>query len=135
MNLQEQVNADMVVAMKTKKTAQLSFLRVISGELSTNAKKKEKEKLDEQKILCTMANNAKEMGNDTEVRILNKYIVKVEMFTEDQLRTIIAEIVGLNDYSTMKDMGKVMAALKSNPASNQIDMKLANGIVREILNQ
>jgi len=135
MNLQEQVKADLVAAMKAKETVKLSFLRVISGELSTNAKKKEKEKLDEQKILRTMSNNAKEMGNDVEVQILEKYVVRVEMLTEDQIRVAVSSLVTEMGYSTMKDMGAVMKDIKNFGTAPQIDMKVANGIVREILSQ
>jgi uncharacterized protein YqeY len=138
MSLQEQIKADMVVAMKANQRVKLTFLRVISGELATNEKRKEKEKLDEQDILKKMAKNAKEavkLVADFELEILDKYLIKVVMLEETQLKTVVAGIIQACGYSGMKDMGKVMGELKNLASAPQIDMKLANGIVRELLTQ
>jgi len=70
-----------------------------------------------------------------EVQILDRYIVKVEMLGEFQLKTIIGGIITKNNYSGMPDMGKVMGTLKTHPMTTRIDMKIANGIVRELLTQ
>ena len=136
MSLQKQIREDMVAAMKAKESEKLSLLRVLTGELATNEKRKEKEKKTEQEIILKMSNNAKEMGNDSEVEILDKYIIKVEMLGETQLRTIIGGIIQMNEYSDpRKDMGKVMGTLKTHPMSAQIDNKTASVIVRELLTQ
>lgn len=133
MNLQEQIKSEMVVAMKARETEKLGILRVISGELTTNSKRPEKEKLDELQIIRKMSNNAKEMGNDAEVLILENYLPK--MLGELQVRTIVAGIIQINKYSGMQDMGKVMGTLKTHPMTAQIDGKLASQITRELLTQ
>jgi uncharacterized protein YqeY len=133
MNLQLQIKEDMVATMRAKESEKLTLLRVLSGELATNEKRKEKEKLEEQEIVRKMSNNAKEMGNDFEVEILDKYIIKIVMLTEEQTKLAVNSIIQEKGYSTMKDMGAVMKEIKQLGTAPQIDMKIASGIVKEKL--
>lgn len=131
MTLQEQIKKDIVLAMKAKDKEKLNLLRVLSGELATNAKRPEKEKLDEMKILRKMSNNAVEMGNDSEVKILEPYLPA--MLGPNQIKVIVAGIISSNGFSGMQDMGKVMVEIKKLPSASQIDGKLSSSIVRELL--
>lgn len=129
--LHEKINADMILAMKEKKRDVVDFLRVIKGEFGRVGK----DLTDEQAlpILKKMSQNAKDMGNDYEVDILNVYLP--QMLGEDQIRLIIADIIVKNGFSGMKDMGNVMKEIKQLPEASQIDGKLASTIVKEILLQ
>jgi len=131
MTLQEQIKNDMVNAMKSKNTEELSLLRVVSGEFSRIGK----ELTDEQsiKVLRKMSENAKEQGNNDEVKILEKYLP--QMLDENQIKNIITEIINVNKFSGMKDMGKVMGKIKTLPVASQIDEKTASTIVKEMLSQ
>lgn len=131
MTLQEQVKADIITAMKSKETDKVSILRVISGELSTNSKKPVEDRVDEQHILRKLSKNAHVMGNDFELEIINDYLPK--MLDENQTKVIVSDIINDNGYSTMKDMGKVMGAIKQLPTASQIDGKIASRIVKELL--
>jgi len=134
MSLQSQIREDMVAAMKARDKETVSLLRVVAGEFGremNNGIELEDDRVIA--ILKIMKRDAKIMGREDEVLILDKYIP--EMLGENQIRIIVAGIINENGYSSMQEMGKVMGAIKQLPISSQIDMKLANGIVREILSQ
>jgi len=64
-----------------------------------------------------------------EVSILETYLPK--QLTEEQLSGLISALVYNNNY-TIKDMGKIMAELKSK-YSGQYDGKLASTIIKSQL--
>ena len=129
MKLQAQIREDMVNAMKNRETEIVSLLRVVSGEFSRIGK----DLSDDQaiKVIRKMVENAKELGNQNEVDILNKYLP--QMFDYNQTRTLVALIIENNGYSTMKDMGNVMQSVKNHEKANQFDGKITSGIVKELL--
>ena len=131
MVLQEKIKKEMLSAMKAKETEKLSFLRVLSGELSTNNKRTGKEKLDELQIIRKMSNNAKELGNLVEVEMLSEYLPK--MLEPKEIKVIVKNIIDVNGYSTMKEMGQIMGKIKQCKESTKIDMKSANIFIRELL--
>ncbi|MDX1284726.1 MAG: GatB/YqeY domain-containing protein [Draconibacterium sp.] len=129
MNLQEQIRSDMVEAMKSKDTETVSLLRVVAGEFGRVGK----DLTDEQalKVIRRMSETAKELGNESEVLILDKYLP--QMLGESQITVLAAGIISKNEFSGMQDMGKVMGELKKLPTSHLIDGKLASTIVRKLL--
>jgi hypothetical protein len=129
MTIQEQVKKDMINAMKNKETDKVSLLKVLMGEFSRVGK----ELTDEQAIkqIRSMFENAKQMNNQFEVDILNKYLP--QMLDEEETRKIVLGIIETQNCSSMKDMGKVMGGLKKHSKSTQIDNKLASNIVKDIL--
>ncbi len=52
--------------------------------------------------------------------------------SEDETRAVVRELVSTLGASSVKDMGKVMGALKSSYAG-QLDMTKASAIVKEVL--
>jgi len=134
MSLQTQIREDMITAMKSKDTETVSLLRVVAGEFGREMKSS-KELSDEEalKVIRKMSENAKELGNEGEVLILEKYLP--QMLGEYQIRTIVGGVIQKNQYSGMQDMGKVMGTLKSHPMTAQIDGKLASQITRELLSK
>lgn len=131
MTIQEQIKIDMVNAMKTKNTAVLSLLRVVTGEFSRESNSKELSDAQAIKIIRKMHETAKELANLREVSILEKYLPK--MLNENSIRIIITEIIQENNYSSMQDMGKVMGKIKQLPTSALIDGKIASTITRQYL--
>lgn len=134
MTLQEQLKTDMRAAMKNKDTETLGVLRVAVGDISRIKDKKGKPLLNPTNddiitMLKSMSENAKVMGADSEVLILESYLP--QMMTEDQIRLVITEVIEENGYSGMQDMGKVMQEIKSP----MIDGKIASNITRELLTQ
>lgn len=129
MTLHEQINADLVSAMKSRDTETLDLLRVVKGEFGRVGK----DLTDDQSIpvIRKMVENAKELGNENEVMILEKYLPL--MLEEQQVKTLVAGIIQKNGFSGMRDMGNVMKAVKSLPSASQIDGRLASQITRDLL--
>jgi uncharacterized protein len=129
MSLQTQIREDMVAAMKTRDRDTVDLLRVVAGEFGREMKDVTKELSDEEalKVIRKMSENAKELGNQAEVDILDKYLP--QMFSESHIVLIVNEIIQQNGYSGMQDMGKVMSQLKSP----LIDGKIASRVTRELL--
>lgn len=131
MTIQERIKKDMVNAMKNKEADKVSFLRFLMGEFTRGDNKV----IDDDKsisILKKTLANSQQMNNDFEVSILKEYLPT--MFSDDEIKTIVETIIKDNSFTSMKDMGKVMVELKNHPKSAQIDNKIANRFVREILN-
>lgn len=131
MTIQEKIKKDMVDAMKNKEADKVSFLRFLMGEFTRGYDKV----IDDDKsmsILKKTLANSKEMNNEFEVSILEGYLPT--MFSDEEIKTIVETIIKDNSFASMKDMGKVMVELKNHPKAAQIDNKMANRFVREILN-
>lgn len=127
MTIQEQINADLKTAMKEQNEKVKSLLRVVIGELN----RKGKVVGDDQVIavIKKMIEGAKETGNLDEIPILENYLP--QQMSEEDLRKAISGLIYNNSY-TAKDMGKVMAALKTTH-SGKYDGKLASSITKELL--
>lgn len=130
MTIQERIKKDMVNAMKNKETDKVSFLRFLMGEF-TRGYKKNIDDNESISILKKTLANSQQMNNDFEVSILEGYLPT--MFSDEEIKTIVETIIKDNSFTSMKDMGKVMVELKNHPKSAQIDKKIANRFVREIL--
>jgi len=129
MTIHEQINADLVSAMKSKDRDTLEILRVVKGEFGREGKDLPDEK--SLPIIRKMVENAKELGNDGEVEILENYLPK--KLSEEDTRKIIEHLILGNNYSGMKDMGVVMGLLKPMTTSGEMDGKFVSGVVREML--
>ena len=70
------------------------------------------------------------MNNDFEVSILEEYLPT--MFSDDEIKTIKKRLLRTIPSLHGKIWG-VMVELKNHPKSAQIDKKIANRFVREIL--
>lgn len=127
MTIQEQIGVDLKQAMLQKNEGVKSLLRVVIGEFNRVGKEVSNEKATS--IIKKMIDNAKEIGNQNEVTILESYVPK--QLDEDTLKSIIGSIIVENHY-TVKDMGKIMAELKERFAG-QYDGKLASTIIKSQL--
>lgn len=72
------------------------------------------------------------LNNDSiEVEIINNYLPI--MLNENQIKTIITDIINKHNYTNMKSIGNIMKEIKTLPTANQIDMKIVSSIIKEIL--
>jgi len=129
MSLQKQIRNDMVNAMKARETEKLSILRVVTGEFGRIGK----DLTDEEvlKVLRKMAENANDLGNDEEFKILDSYLPK--MLEPKEIKVIVKNIIEFNNFTSIKEMGQVMGKIKQNKESQLIDMRAASILVRELL--
>jgi uncharacterized protein len=67
---------------------------------------------------------------EAEIAIIEKFLPR--QLNEEETKAAIREIVASAGASSVKDMGKVMAALKTQYAG-RLDMTKASGIVKQIL--
>ena len=125
-SLQEQIHTDLKSAMLAKNEFTKSILRVLIGELNREGKTVSDDRVTA--IIKKMCENAKIVGNDHEITILEKYLPA--QLSEDELRTIISALVFENSF-TVKDMGKIMGTLKEK-YNGKYDGKLAATVVKTI---
>jgi len=131
MTLQEQIREDMIQAMKDKNVEVRDILRVAAGEFGRVGKDLTNEQVI--KVIKKMVENAKELENLSEAKILEVYLPS--MIGEGQIKIIVANIINEHNYSGMQDMGKVMGEIKKLPTASQIDGKTSSGIVKQLLSQ
>lgn len=127
MELQTRINSDLKVAILSKDESKKSFLRVIIGELNREKGKD----LSDDVVIATLRKMKKDselMNNDYEVSILNEYLPITLDY--DQTKIAVSDIISANNYSGVKDMGKVVAEIAKN---SQLDRKIASQIAKELL--
>jgi len=149
MKLQELIKKDLSEAMKAKDTKKLSLLRLVVSEFNRVGKE-----LSDEEVTKELRRMVKDLNvnihallsyeqtdniikkiqkNQYEIDILEKYLPK--MLGDNQIKIIISNIISDNNFSGMKDMGKVMSKLNSLENSKLIDNRKASVYVKEILNK
>lgn len=146
MSLKDQLTTDMKEAMKAKQTERLSTIR----QLRSAIKNKEidiRKELDDDAVISVIGTLVKQRreaaqmyrDNDrlelaekeeAELVVLQGYLPA--QLGEDELRTIVSEVIISTGASSMKDMGKVMPQVMAR-TKGAADGKLVNQLVREKL--
>ena len=135
MELQKQISADLVTAMKTKDTTTLNTLRVLKGEIQ-RAEQSPNGRIelsdgDIVKLIKKSIDGINEIGgNQDEVLVLEKYMPK--QMNLDDVISLVKILIAENNYNSPKDMGKIMAHFSQNFAG-QYDGKLLSEIVKKEL--
>ena len=65
-----------------------------------------------------------------EIAVIERFMPK--QMSEAEVEAVVKKLIGETGASSMKDMGKIMGALKSQYAG-QLDMAKANGIIKNLL--
>ena len=146
MSLKEQIKADIKEAMRAKDTQRRDTLRNLSAAIKQIEVDERKELTDSdvEVILTKYAkqrvdalNQFKEAGRDdlvakeeAELAIVRSYLP--EPLSDDELKEAVASIVKEIGATSMKDMGKIMGAIKQKYGS-RADGGKVNRIVKEIL--
>ncbi len=146
MSLYETIQSDMYEAMKNGDKFRVSTLRVALAKLKDKKidKREDLSQNDEVKILQNLVKQRKEaadiyeknnrselMKNEmNELKILNFYLPK--MMSEQELSTLIKEVISDTSATSMSDMGKVMPEIMKRSAG-KADGKMAQQIVSDLL--
>lgn len=133
MGLEQRIRDDIKMSMKNKTPEVTSILRVVIGEFET-AKSRPVPPYSEavaMGILKKMHTNAIDLNNPTEAEILDKYIPK--MLEPKEVEIIVKNIIDVNGYTSIKDMGQVMGKIKQCKEAAFIDMKTASTFVKTLL--
>lgn len=146
MSLKEQLFADLKTAMKEKDTLRKDTIQLIrSGVLQIE--KDNKVELDDEGVLDVISKQLKlrrdslpdyvKSGREDLIEKLNKEIEVLlsylpEQLNEDEIKKIVEEAVAGIGAASIKDMGKVMAAITPK-VKGRADMKLVGGFVKKML--
>lgn len=147
MNLVQELDKEIIEAMKAKDGVRLATLRGVKGAIKLQSIDHKKEINDEllidvvSKEIKTRNESIKEFekGNrqdlidktKEEIDILSKYLP--EQLSEDEIITIINQVFEEVKPSGIKDMGKVMG--KVTPlVKGKADMGLVSSLIKEKLN-
>jgi len=151
MGLREQINDSLKEAMKARDQKRVGTLRLVNAALKDKdiAARTEtsRELLGDEEILSLLAKMIKqredsiaayEAGNrpelaaaeKDEITIIRKFMPK--QMSTDEAKAAIAEVIADVGAASMKDMGKVMGALKERFAG-QMDFGKASGQVKDAL--
>jgi uncharacterized protein YqeY len=146
MSLKEQIKNDIKDAMRAKDNARRDTLRNLSAAIKQIEvdERKELTNSDIEAILAKYAKQRedaivqfKEAGRDdlvakeeAELEIVYNYLPKP--LTDSELKAAVEEIVAKVGATSMKDMGKIMGAIKKEYGT-RADGGKVNKIVKEIL--
>jgi uncharacterized protein YqeY len=151
MGLREQFNEQIKAAMKAKDTKRLSTLRMVTAALKDRdiAARTEtsRELLGDDEILQLLAKMIKQReesaaaydagkrpelaaGEREEIEIIRSFMPK--QMSPEETKAAAQSVVAEVGASAMKDMGKVMAAMKERYAG-RMDFAKASAVVKDIL--
>ncbi|MDD7456456.1 MAG: GatB/YqeY domain-containing protein [Bacteroidales bacterium] len=147
MALEQQIQKDIMEAMKTHDTVRLNAVRAIKSEIllaKTSSTEHELEDSDVMKLIQKLVKQRKESAemyvqagrqeladNElAEAKFMGSYLPKA--LSEDEVRNILKQIIAEVGASSPKDMGKVMGAATKRLAG-QADGRTISTIVKELL--
>ena len=147
MGLRDQLSTAMKNAMKAKDAKRLSTVRLMLAAIQSQGIAIKNENLSDAEIVDVLARMIKqredsatqyEQGNRPELAAAERdEIVVIREFmprqwSPEETRAAIAEAIAATGATAMKDMGKVMAALKERHAGS-MDFGKASALVKELL--
>ena len=151
MSLREKINQQFNVAMKDKNKALVSTLRLILSAIKerdiANRSIEKKENIKDSEILKVLRKMRKQRQDSAdfykkggrpelletevaEIKIIDSYLPK--QLSEEETKKICKEIIEALGASSIKDMGKIMGALKKKYAES-IDFSKVNLIIKDFL--
>jgi uncharacterized protein YqeY len=148
--LRDEINTALKAAMKARDERRVSTLRLVNAALKNadiEAQGRGKGALADEEILGLLQKLIKQRQEAVElydkagraelaarergeIEIISAYLPK--QMSEAEAKAAIAEAIKATGASGMKDMGKVMAALKQNH-SGEMDFGKASGWVKQLL--
>lgn len=145
--LSQQIEKDLIEAMKSKDEETLSVLRMLKSALKNKEIELKKDSIDDNDVLSVIQGQIKTRrdsvqmyktgGRDElaqkeekEITILQKYLP--EQMSEDEIRAKVNEAITKTGASQMQDMGKVMGILMGD-LKGKADGSLISKIVKEEL--
>jgi uncharacterized protein YqeY len=151
MGLREQFTEQMKEAMKAKDARRLSTLRLVLAAIKdkdiANRTEESREGIGDDEILSLLAKMIKQREESAsvydsggrpelakqereEVEIIKSFMPK--QMSAEEMNAAVKGVIAQTGAGSMKDMGKVMAALKEKYAG-QMDFAAASGAVKSLL--
>ena len=147
MSLSEQIQKDMVAAMKAKEEERLSTLRMMKAAVK-NREIEKRAALDDKEVLAVLSTMIKQRkdsaeqftkGNRPELAAKEeREIVLIEGYmpksaSEEQIVATVKATIAEMGSPTMKDMGTVMKAVMAKFADVRVDGKVVSEAVKKEL--
>jgi uncharacterized protein len=147
MNLNEQIGADIIAAMKSKDATRLSALRMLKAALMNKGVEKGRD-LEDAEVLQVVASLVKQRRDSIEqfttagrtdlvaketgdLTVLERYLPPAA--TAAEIEAAVAAAIAESGATSVKDMGKVMKAVMPKLAGKNADGKAVNEAVRRTL--
>ena len=148
MSLQERINEDLKVYMKSKDTFKLGVARMVKGAVQLEKINLKREELSDDEIIKLISKQIKMrkdsiaeftkagrldlvQQNEKEIDVLKEYMP--EEMSEEEVINIINEAISSTGASNIKEMGKVMREVTPK-VSGRFDMGRVSSIIKEKLN-
>jgi len=149
--IRDKISQTLKEAMKAKDEAKTTTLRTVNAAIKQKdidvARARGEQHISEEEVLNLLQSLIKSRRESielykqgerqdlvdkesAEIAIIEQFLPK--QMSDDETRAAIRELVVSLGASSVKDMGKVMAALKSNYAG-QLDMTKASAAVKDVL--
>lgn len=149
MSLAEQIEKDVIVAMKAKDPVKVSTLRMLKSALGNYLIQVKKDKAEDPEVLIIITKQAKQRRESVEsfekagrkdladkekaeLAILEAYLPK--QMTDDELRTAVQNAIASSGAQSPADMGKLMKVLMPT-IQGKADGKRVQEAVKAILTQ
>jgi hypothetical protein len=147
MSLSDQLQADLVDAMRNKEKVRLGTLRMVKTALENKQVEKTGELSDEEtlSVLGTLVKQRRDSveqftqgGREEMARKEQEEISVIEAYlpagaTDDEIRTAVAQAIEETGASSMKDMGRVMKTSLAALEGKTVDGAIVSRIVKETL--
>lgn len=148
MSLQERINEDLKVYMKSNDTFKLGVVRMVKGAVQLEKINLKREELSDDEIIKLISKQIKMrkdsiaeftkagrddlvQQNEKEIDVLKEYMP--EEMSEEEVINIINEAISSTGASNIKEMGKVMREVTPK-VSGRFDMGRVSSIIKEKLN-
>lgn len=143
MTLKAQITEDMKTAMRAKDSARLGTIRLLQSAMKQR-EVDERIELSDSDVIAIIEKMLKqrrdsiaafESANRTDLADIEKFEVTVlqgylpQQLTEDEIKVILDQVVTDTGAEGVKDMGKVMAAIKPLVAG-KADMGKISGLIK-----
>lgn len=147
MSLSEQIQKDMVAAMKSKEEERLSTLRMMKAAVK-NREIDKRAPLDDKEVLAVLSTMIKQRkdsveqftkGNRPELAEKEqREIVLIEAYmpksaSEEQIVATVKSVIAEMGTPSMKDMGSVMKAVMAKFGDTRVDGKIVSETVKREL--
>ena len=153
MSLKETIETEYKNALKAKDKSKISTYRLILSSIKdldiTNRSGPDKKETDDEDIKKLLKKMVKQRAESIEIykknnrtdlleveqneyNILTSFLPK--QLSEEDTKKICEEIISKTGAASVKDMGKVMGALKKD-YSDEIDFAKAGSLIKELLNK
>jgi uncharacterized protein len=147
MSLTEQIQKDMIAAMKSKEEERLSTLRMMKSAVK-NREIDKRAPLDDKEVLAVLSTMVKQRKDSVEqftkgnrpelaakeareIQLIESYMPKTA--SEEQVVDTVKATIAEMGSPTMKDMGTVMKAVMAKFADVRVDGKIVSEAVKREL--